>query len=65
MKSVFWPFVGEEREILAQKENYRRREASGISGMDFIADLDFFPCFGGIWQTLSAYSCGGGGTGYR
>lgn len=59
MKSVFWPFVEEEREMLAQKENYRRREASGSSGMDFVADLDFFPCSGGIWQTLSAYSGGG------
>ena len=59
MKSVFWPSVGEEREMLAQKGNYRRREAPGTNGMDFVAGVDFFPCSGGIWQTLGTYSGGG------
>lgn len=46
MKSVFWPFVEEEREMLAQKENYRRREASGTSGIVFVADLTSFLVLG-------------------
>lgn len=46
MKSVFWPFVEEEREMLAQKENYRRREASGTSDIDFVADLTSFLVLG-------------------
>lgn len=63
MKSVFWPFVEEEREMLAQKENYRRREASGTSGIDFIADLTSFLVLGasGKHWVLTV----GGGTGYR
>lgn len=42
--------------MLARKGNYRRREASGTNGMDSVADVDFFPCSGSIWQTLGAYS---------
>lgn len=47
MKSVFWPFVGEERGMLAQKGNYKRREAPGTNGMDFCSRCRLLSLFWG------------------